>query len=86
VALLRLGWKYRQVRRVHWRKDEGKPDGDDRGALKSGNHSYWRGANRASAEVRPIPPLWLKDDDMIEVEIPRIGLLVNRVEGERPAA
>ena len=32
------------------------------------------------------PPLWLKDGDTIEIEIPKVGLLVNRVEGERPAA
>jgi 2-keto-4-pentenoate hydratase/2-oxohepta-3-ene-1,7-dioic acid hydratase in catechol pathway len=32
------------------------------------------------------PPLWLKDGDTIEVEIPKVGLLVNRVEGERPGA
>ncbi|MBB4199887.1 5-oxopent-3-ene-1,2,5-tricarboxylate decarboxylase [Rhodoblastus sphagnicola] len=32
------------------------------------------------------PPLWLKDGDRIEVEIPKVGLLVNTVECERPAA
>jgi 2-keto-4-pentenoate hydratase/2-oxohepta-3-ene-1,7-dioic acid hydratase in catechol pathway len=43
-------------------------------------------ANRAFAKARPIPPLRLKDGDTIEAEIPRIGLLINRVEGERSAA
>jgi 2-keto-4-pentenoate hydratase/2-oxohepta-3-ene-1,7-dioic acid hydratase in catechol pathway len=32
------------------------------------------------------PPLWLKDGDTIEVEIPKVGLLVNTVEGGRSAA
>ncbi len=29
------------------------------------------------------PPLWMKEGDIVEVEIPKVGLLVNRVQAER---